>query len=353
MMKAAVLREFNKPLSLESVPVPTIGETDVLIKVKAVGICQSDLHLWHGSSAEIDKIPLIMGHECAGVIERVGDSVKRIKPRDRVVMDYRITCGECYYCNAGKTNLCDSATDIGANRDGGYAEYVAVPSRQVFPLPEEVTFEEGAITGCAVVTAYHATRRVADLRSDESVAVIGIGGVGYHILKCARALGAGRMIAVDVDDRKLARAARLGAETINPKQEPADKLIKRMTGDEGVDVAFEAIGLPRTIESAIRSAARCGRVVIAGVCTQKVEITPWQDMMFASRIRNSGKEIQVRPSIDHLRTDIQEILELVRQRKVDLSDSITHRLPLDEATRGLEMLDKKTGDLVRIVLLPG
>lgn len=353
MMKAAVLRKFGQPLSIESVPIPDVGANDVLIKVKAVGICQSDLHLWHGSGAEVDKMPLIMGHECAGLIERVGASVKRVKPGDRVIMDYRITCGECYYCNAGKTNLCDSATDIGANRDGGYAEYVAVPSRQVFPLPNEVTFEEGAITGCAVVTAYHAARRVANLQADETVAVIGIGGVGYHILKCARALGASRIIAVDVDDKKLARATRLGAETINPGQESSDKLIKRITGNEGVDVAFEAIGLPRTVESAIKSVTRSGRAILVGVCTQKIEITPWQDMMFATRIRNSGKEIQVKPSIDHLRTDLQEVLELVRRRKIDLSDSITHRLPLDEATRGLEMLDKKIGDPMRIVLLPG
>lgn len=351
MMKAAVLREFNRPLSLESVPVPTIGESDVLIMVKAVGICQSDVHLWHGS--ETDKMPLIPGHEVAGTIDKVGARVKNVKPGARVVMDYRITCGECYYCSSGRTNLCDSARDIGANVDGGYAEYVAVPSRQVSHLPDEITFEEGAIIGCAVVTAYHAATRVAEVGPADAVAVIGIGGVGYHILKFCQAAGARRLIAVDTDDRKLARAAKLGAETINPGDRPADLLIKEHTKEEGADVVFEAIGLPKTVEATIRSVSRAGRAILVGVCSQKIEVNPWQDMMFSPRIRNSGKEIQVRPSIDHLRTDIIDVVESVRQGRVSLSDSITHRLPLAEVNRGLEILDKKIDNPLRIILLPG
>jgi len=351
MMKAAILREFNKPLSLESVPVPTIGENEVLIKVKAVGICQSDVHLWHGS--EIDKMPLIPGHEVSGTIEKAGTRVKNVKCGERVVMDYRITCGECYYCSSGRTNLCDSARDIGANIDGGYAEYVAVPSRQVYHLPDEITFEEGAIIGCAVVTAYHATAKVGEVRPSDVVAVIGIGGVGYHILKFCRVAGARRIMAVDTDDRKLARAAKLGVEVINPGDKPADTLIKTYTGDEGADVVFEAIGLPMTIEAAIRAASRAGRVILVGVCSQKIAIAPWQDMMFNPRIRNSGKEIQVRPSIDHFRTDIPDVIESARQGRVSLSDSISHRLPLEEVNRGIEMLDKKIDDPLRIVLMPG
>ena len=349
-MKAAILRESNKPLSIESVPIPFMTDDDVLIKVKAVGICQSDVRMWHGH--EIDKLPLIPGHECSGVIERVGTKVKNIKPGNHVLMDYRITCGNCYYCSSGRSNLCDSAVDIGANINGGYAEYVAIPQRQSFPLPVEISFEEGAIIGCAVVTAYHATRRVADLRSGDTAAIIGVGGVGYHILKFARAMGASRIIAVDTDQRKLERAAKLGAEIINPGDEPVDKLIRERTNDKGVDVAFEAIGFPRTVEAAIRCVARDGKAVLVGICSEKIEITPWDDLMFSPQIRNTGKEIQIRPSIDHLRTDITEVISMVRDRRVDLTDSVTHKITLDEVNRGLEMMDKKIGDPIRIVMQP-
>ena len=351
-MKAAVLHEFNKPLVLESVPVPEVGRNDVLLRIRASGICLSDVHIRRAREAEGTKMPLIPGHECAGVIERVGADVKNVKPGDRVLADYRLTCGECYYCSSGKTNLCQSAKDIGFTVDGAYAEYIVLPSRQLFPLPDEISFEEGAIIGCAVVTAYHATR-IAELRAGNSVAVIGIGGVGYHILKLSRAAGAGRIVAVDLDDRKLARAAKLGAETINPQHEPADKLIKKLTRNEGVDVAFEAIGLPKTVEAAIRSASPSGKAVLVGLCFDKAEISPFQDMMWEPRIANSGREVQVRVSIDHTRTDIREVIELVRQRRIDLSDSITHRLSLDDANRGLDMLEKKIGDPVRIVMLSG
>jgi alcohol dehydrogenase, propanol-preferring len=349
-MKAAILREFNKPLSLESIPIPEVGNNDVLVRVRASGICHSDVHIWRGREAEGTGLPLIMGHECAGVIARVGANVKNVKVGDRVVVDYRLTCGQCYYCNSGRTNLCLQTKDFGFTVNGGYAEYSVLAGRQVFPLPDEISFEEGAVIGCAVVTAYHATR-VAEIRTGDSVAVIGIGGVGYHILKLCRAAGARRIIAVDVDDGKLARAAKLGAETINPQNEPAEKRIKEVTRDEGVDIAFEAIGIRKTVEAAIRSLSPVGRAVLVGLCFEKVEISPLQDMIWEPRIANSGKETQIRASADHTRADLQEIIELVRHGTIDLSDSITHRLSLDDANRGLEMVEKKIGNPVRIVML--
>jgi len=346
-----MLREPNKPLSVEDVQIPSLSDDEVLIKVKAVGICQSDVRMWHGH--EIDKLPIIPGHECSGVIERVGGKVRNLKPGDRVLMDYRITCGDCYYCSSGRSNLCRSAVDIGANINGGYAQYVAVPDRQAFPLPPGVTFEEGAIIGCAVVTAYHATRRVADFRSGESVAIIGIGGVGYHVLKFTRAMGASRIIAVDTDQRKLDRAAKLGAETVNPtRDDGVDKQILNLTNNKGVDVAFEAIGYPRTVEAAIRSVACDGRVVLVGICSEKIEITPWDDLMYSPQVRNTGREIQIRPSIDHLRTDLTEVISMVNDRRVDLTDSVTHRITLEEVNRGLDMMDKKIDNPIRIVMQP-
>jgi propanol-preferring alcohol dehydrogenase len=306
--------------------------------------------MWRGHEA--DKLPIIMGHECSGIVERAGSSTKGLSKGDRVAIDYRITCGNCYYCSSGRSNLCDFARDIGANVNGGYAEYMSVPYRQLYHLPAEIGFEEGAIIGCAVATAYHAARRVAEVKAADDVAIIGVGGVGYHILKFVKAMAAKRIIAVDLDDRKLARAARLGAETINPGYQAADKLIRERTNGEGVEVAFEAIGNPRTVEATIRSVSRGGRAIQVGICSDKISIVPWDDLMYDPRIRNSRKEMQLRISTDHLRTDIMEIIEMVSQKRLDLSDSVTHRVSLDEVNRGIEMMDKKIGDPVRIVIQP-
>ena len=349
-MKAAVVREFGKPLSLESVPVPQMGSNDVLLKVRACGICHSDIHIWRGLESEGSPLPLIMGHECAGVIEEIGTNVKNVRPGDRVVVDYRLTCGNCFYCNSGRTNLCLHTKDFGFSVNGGYAEYSVLASRQVFPLPDEISFEEGAIIGCAVVTAYHATK-VSEIHLGNTVAVIGIGGIGYHILKFCQAAGARRIIAVDVDDRKLSRAAKLGTETVNPQNEPAEKLIKEHTNDEGVDIAFEAIGLRKTVEAAIKCLSPTGKAVLVGLCFDKVEFSPFQEMIWVPRLANSGKETQIRASADHSRNDLQEVIELVRCGTIDLADSITHRLSLDEANRGLEIVEKKIGDPVRVVML--
>lgn len=347
-MRAGVLHEFNKPLLVESVPMPKMGETDALVRIKASGICHSDLHIYHGREA--GKMPVILGHECAGIVESVGSRVTNAKVGDRVIVDYRLTCGDCYYCSIGRSNICDSAVDIGFDLDGAYAQFIAVPSRQLTPLPREISFEQGAIIGCAVVTAYHATR-VAEFRPGNTVAIVGLGGIGYHILKFVRAFGASTIFAVDVDDRKLVRAAKLGATTINPAVEPAERQIKRLTNGQGVDVAFEAIGNPRTIETMIKTVGRAGKAVIVGVCGEKIEITPWQDLMMNPVTGNSGKEVQVRTTIDHVRTDLGDVIKAVLEKKIDLSDSITHRVSLEDCNRGLEILEKKIGDPMRVVMM--
>jgi threonine dehydrogenase-like Zn-dependent dehydrogenase len=350
-MKAALLKKFDQPLAVESVNVPEIDDSSVLVKVEAAGICHSDLHIWHGR--EFNKIPLILGHEGAGIVEKVGSAVKNVKPGDRVMLDYRLTCGQCYYCSSGRTNLCDNARDIGFDYDGAYAEYVTIPAREAFHLPSEISFDVGAVMACAVVTGYHATR-ISELRASDTVAIIGIGGIGYNILKFARLFGARKIIAVDVDDRKLSRASKLGAETINPKEGGGsiEKLVKGLTNGEGVDIAFEAIGRARTAEAAIRSLGKAGRAIQVGVCTETVTLTPWNDLMMNPATTNSGREVQIRSSIDHLRSEIFEVIELVRTRKIDLSDAVTHSVSLEDANSGLQMLESKTGDPMRIVIHP-
>ena len=338
-MKAAVLREFKKPLSLENVPVPTIGSRDVLVKIKASGICQSDLHLWRGAAP---NLPLIPGHENSGIVEKIGEQVWNVKVGDRVVCDNAITCGECYNCESGRAQFCDSISDVGWNRAGGYAEYIALPFRSVYPLPEQISFEEGAVTGCAVVTAYHAAKK-ADIKLGSTVVVFGLGGIGYHVVKLAWAFGAGRVIAVDIDDRKLARAKKLGSEIINPNTEVVEDSVKKLTNGRGADYVFEAIGNAKTVLSALRVAGKGAKVVFIGICFGKIEIAPWDDL--------AAKELQVTGCNDHPPHEMMEIIELVKQRKIDLTDSITHRIKLDEVNRGIEMLDKKSVDLLRIVMM--
>ena len=177
-MLAARFYEPNKPLKLEEISVPSIGDEDVLVKIRASGICGSEIHVWKGRDMS-GIVPRTLGHEGAGIVEKVGKNVTNISPGTRVLMDYDITCGMCRYCRSGRENLCTNLQYIGYQKDGTYQEYMAIPARNAIPLPNNVSFEEGAIISCGVVTAFHAIRQ-ADIKIGDHVAIIGLGGVGLH-----------------------------------------------------------------------------------------------------------------------------------------------------------------------------
>jgi 2-desacetyl-2-hydroxyethyl bacteriochlorophyllide A dehydrogenase len=342
-MKAVRLIQPERRLELQEVAVPEPGPHDALVRVKAAGICHSDAHYRAGKS-RVDPLPLTLGHEVAGVIERVGCRVIEFKPGDRVCLHYLATCGECDYCEQGNEQFCGTGKMIGKYRDGGYAEFILMPARSLFRLPAEIPFEHGAILMCSSATSLHALNK-ARLKAGETVAVFGVGGLGLSAIQLARAFGAREVFAVDINRAKLAMAKEFGAFTIDAAKVDAVKELKRLTNGRGVDVALELIGLPLTMRQTVQSLAIKGRAALVGITDRTFEIAPYEELL--------NKEAEIIGVSDHLASELPLLIEWVRQGKLDLSNIVRRTIPLD-ADAINETLDRleKFGDDGRVVIKP-
>src|SRR5436305_9706765 len=212
-MKSVRLVQVGKPLEEADIPIPDIGSSDVLIRVAAAGICHSDAHYRAGIS-RIDDLPLTLGHEIAGRVEEVGGDVEHLSAGDRVCVHYLVHCGTCQFCVRGLEQFCRSGQMIGKHCDGGYAQFIKVPARNAFALPDKISFEIGAIMMCSSATALHALNK-ARLKSGESVAIFGFGGLGFSALQLARAFDCSQIYVVELNPAKLATAAAFGAVPID------------------------------------------------------------------------------------------------------------------------------------------
>ncbi len=326
---------------MQEIAEPAPGAEDVLVRVKAAGICHSDAHYRAGKS-RVHPLPLTLGHEVAGVVERVGAAVTRLKAGDRVCVHYLATCGDCDYCNSGSEQFCASGEMIGKLRDGGYAEFICVPARSVFVLPEEIPFEQGAVMMCSSATSLHALKK-ARLAAGETVAVFGAGGLGISAVQLARAMGAREVFAVDIKASKLDLAKAFGATPVDASGCDAVAELKRLTNGRGVDVALELIGLPLTMEQAVKCLAIKGRAMLVGITEKSFAVAPYADVL--------NKEAEIIGVSDHLASELPLLIEWVRTGKLDLSRVITRTVPLEagainEALDGLE----KFGNEVRTVI---
>ena len=342
-MKAIRLVQPGRPLELQEIGVPSVGSEDVLVRVEAAGICHSDAHYRAGRSL-VRPLPLTLGHEVAGVVQKTGPEVSQFKPGDRVCLHYLASCGICAYCQRGNEQFCVSGAMMGKFRDGGYAEFVVMPERSVFRLPEEVPFEHGAILMCSSATALHALNK-ARLRPGESVAVFGLGGLGLSAIQLARAFGAGEVFAVDIKPEKLARAARFGAVPVNASAcEPVEELT-RLTAGRGVDVALELIGLPLTMRQAVRCLAIQGRAGLVGITEKSFEVSSYMDVL--------NKEAEIIGVSDHLAQELPQLLKWAGMGALDLSSVITRKIPLEPqaVNKALDELEQFGVD-GRIVIKP-
>ncbi|MGW8251385.1 MAG: alcohol dehydrogenase catalytic domain-containing protein [Anaerolineales bacterium] len=347
-MKAIRMVAVDQPLELQDIPIPTLADHQVLVKVKAAGICHSDAHYRAGISP-VDPLPLTLGHEIAGEIVETGARVSRLKPGDRVVLHYLVTCGECDYCLRGAEQYCRQGKMLGHFTDGGFAEYIAVPERNALILPQEIPFEAGATLMCASATALHALRK-SRLRGGERVAIFGIGGLGLSAVQLALALGALEVYAVDVNPAKLGLASRYGARPVYVSAavggtSPAQQ-IRELSGGYGVDVALEMIGLSETMRQALLSLAVHGRAVIVGLSDQTLHIDTYRELL--------GPEAELIGSNDHLLSELPLLLELARRGDLDLSETVSRTIPLDAqaANQALDELEAFGSDGIRTVLVP-
>ncbi|MFQ5856951.1 MAG: alcohol dehydrogenase catalytic domain-containing protein [Anaerolineae bacterium] len=342
-MKAVRLVKPGQPLEMQEVPVPTVGARDVLVKVKAAGICRSDVHYRAGVSP-VHPLPMTLGHEVAGVIEEVGTEVRNVKVGERVCLHYLVTCGDCRYCARGSEQFCASGSMIGKYQDGGYAEYIAVPSRNAIPLPDDIPFERGAIMMCSSATSFHALNK-AELKTGESVAVFGVGGLGISAVQLAQAFGALDVYAVDINADKLNLAESYGAIAVNAKEADPVAEISRLTGGQGVDVALELVGLPQTVEQAVHSLGVFGRAVLVGLTDQPFELNSYRDVIL--------KEAQIIGCSDHLLQELPLLVKLVRRGALDLSSVITRTVSLDAEAINAALDDLESfGPEVRTVITP-
>lgn len=342
-MKAVRMVGINRPVEIQEIPIPEIGPKDILVKVKAAGICHSDAHYRAGLSA-VSHLPLTLGHEVAGVVDKIGEEVKNVKPGDRVALHYLITCGECAYCVSGNEQFCPDGKMIGHHADGGYAEYIAVPSRNAIPLPDSISFEEGATMMCASATSFHALMK-SRIQPGDKAAVFGIGGLGQSAVQLAKAFGAAEVFAVDINEEKLKLAESHDAIPINSKQTDPVEEIKRQTGGKGVDVALELIGLPLTQKQALQSAGPMGRVVLVGLSNKKLPVDTYREIL--------GNEVELIGSNDHNLHELPRLMDFASKKILDVSKVVSNTIPLeaDKINEALDNLEKFDAG-IRTVIVP-
>ena len=343
-MNALLLSEY-KHLEVTTLPVPVAGPSDVLVQVAACGICGSDVHGYDGGSGR--RIPpLVMGHEAAGIVAAMGSEVSEFAVGDRVTFDSTVYCGGCTFCRNGEMNLCDDRQVVGVScgdyrRAGAFAEYVAVPARIVYKLPENLDFSEAAMLE-AVSVALHAVA-VTKLEGGETALVIGAGMIGLLTLQAARVAGCSRVFVADIDATRLKSAADLGAhETILASGAELTKDILRLTGGRGVDVVLEAVGRNETIASAIDCVRKGGTVTLIGNITPQVNL-PLQKVV--------SRQIRLQGSCASC-GEYPEAMKLMAEGKIRVGPLITAVAPLRDGPAWFDRLHSGEPNLMKVVLDP-
>jgi 6-hydroxycyclohex-1-ene-1-carbonyl-CoA dehydrogenase len=332
-MRAAVFLAGGRPLEVREAPRPEAGRGEILVRVAACGLCHTDLHYMDHGVPTFKSPPLVLGHEVSGTVAGVGADVDAALVGTDVLLAPVTTCGGCVACRSGRENVCAAQRMIGNSVDGGFAEYVVTSARDAFPLPPELPLVESCVIADALTTAFHAVVRRATVTAGETVAVFGCGGLGLNVVQVAALVGA-RVVAVDVDQRKLAVAAELGAwTTIDARDGDVAKRIRRAT-DGGVDVAVEAIGRPPTQEDAVASLRTGGRAVFLGSSAEPMTL-PGGRVMY--------RELSVIGTLGCRGVDFPVVLELVRRGKLAVLPLVTHRHALEDVNEGFDQLRRGEG----------
>ncbi|MCL6548443.1 MAG: NAD(P)-dependent alcohol dehydrogenase [Alicyclobacillus sp.] len=343
-MRAAVL-ERTFQVEIRELPVPELGPHEVLVKVMAVGVCGSDVHYYeHGRIGDfVVEKPIILGHECAGVVAAVGSQVTRVKPGDRVAVEPGVTCGRCDACKAGRYNLCPKVEFLASPPvDGAFVQYLKHPADLLFPIPDELSFEEAALVEPFSV-GIHACKR-AGVQAGARVAVMGMGPVGLLTVVAARAFGASEVYVTDLEPIRLEAAKRLGATAaINVKERDAAEAVRELTGGEGADVAIETAGNPRALQSALASLRRGGRLAIVGL--------PAQDEIGLNVPFISSYEVDIFGIFRYANTYPQGI-RFLASGQYDVKSLITDRYPLEQAKDALERARTNKSGSLKVMVYP-
>ncbi|GAA2418311.1 S-(hydroxymethyl)mycothiol dehydrogenase [Streptomyces coeruleofuscus] len=356
-VRAVVARGKGAPVSLETIVVPDPGPGEALVKVEACGVCHTDLHYREGGIN--DDFPFLLGHEAAGVVEAVGEGVTDVAPGDFVILNWRAVCGQCRACLRGRPWYCFSThnakqkmtltdgTELSpALGIGAFAEKTLVAAGQCTKVDRAAAAAAAGLLGCGVMAGIGAAINTGDVGRGDSVAVIGCGGVGAAAVAGADLAGAGKIIAVDIDDAKLATARKLGAtHTVNSKEADAVEAIRELTGGFGADVVIEAVGRPETYKQAFYARDLAGTVVLVGVPTPEMKLElPLLDVFGRGGALKSSWYGDCLPS-----RDFPMLIDLYLQGRLDLDTFVTETIALDEVEKAFERMHG--GDVLRSVVV--
>jgi len=343
-MKALVLNEYNQ-FDYQDMETPSIAPTDVLVQVKAVGICGSDVHGMDGSTGRRQP-PLVMGHEAAGIISEIGSEVTQWKQGDRVTFDSTIYCGDCWFCRRGDINFCDNRRVLGVSCDdyrqhGAFAEYVAIPQRILYALPETLSFEQAAMVEPLSI-AVHAVERT-EISLNDTAVVMGTGMIGLLVVQALRAHGCGNIIAVDLDQDKLDLAQKLGAD-IGLKSDACHvpEEVRKLTNDRGADVAFEVVGITPTVTMAVESLRKGGSLTLVGNLSPQVDLALQSVVTRGITLNGSCASCGEYPAC----------LDMMARGSIDVEALISAVAPLAEGNAWFKRLYNKEPGLMKVILVP-
>lgn len=326
-MQAMVLNEFNGRLRLSERPIPAVGPQDVLVRLRACGVCGTDLKIVRGElPPSVIRLPHVPGHECAGEVLEVGRDVTGVKPADAVVVYFYGACRECRFCQNGRENVCPSVKRFGFELPGGYAQYLSVPAHQICPV-RGIPFRQAAVLPDAVATAYHAVKTRGRVKQRERVLIVGGGGIGMHASQIARNLGADVVVA-EREPRKLERLGELldDVDTFNPSEQDPSDFLKDWTRGEGLDVAIETVGHSETLCWSASSLGPGGRIVLVGYDpTRPLEL---------DALQMHYRELDVLGTRVSTCQELKDVIRLVEQGQ--LQPVVDRAYPLEEANEALE-----------------
>ena len=326
-MKAALFEQFGAPLIVKDVPMPKVGDDEVLVKVGACGICYTDVKIWKGIGALNAPLPHVLGHEIAGTVSELGRNVRGVQKGERVLVYLYETCGKCKYCQSGRENECINRVGyIGSNRWGGYEEYVSVRSDNVITIPENLSFEDAAPLADAGLTPYHAIVDRAQVKPGETALLVGMGGLALTGLQILKILGA-KVIAVSRTQSKLDMAKELGADLIiNTTKDDGVEAVKKFTDSYGVDYIFDFVGSAETVIRDSNYIRRSGKIFLLGY-------QPGNQMIPVQTVRGF---LYIGGSNAGTRKDLRELVRLASEGK--LKSIVTKTYSLEEVNEALNLL---------------
>lgn len=343
-MRALLLKEY-KNLEITDLPEPAIGADDVLVRVKACGICGSDVHGYDGSTGR--RIPpVVMGHEASGVVAATGKQVTRFRVGDRVTFDSTVYCGSCYFCRRGEVNLCDDRQVLGVSvseyrRNGAFAEFLAVPERIVYALPDTITFEQAAMIE-AVSVAVHAAA-LTPLKLGDTAVVVGAGMIGLLAIQTLRLAGCSRIIAVDVNESRLKLAAEYGADLcLNAAESDVPGEVRTYTSGRGADAGMEVVGTSETVRSAAMSIRKGGTLTLVGNLSPNVEFPLQWIVTRQIRVMGSCASAGEYPAC----------IDLVARGVIRVDSLISATAPLEDGQVWFDRLYRREPNLMKVILQP-